>query len=66
VDNKFSSNVLARFAKETMATLRMIKRRKREGLARSVRTCRDFAQQDKLFASAYTRFNAAVEASSFR
>lgn len=65
MDNRYSLNTLTKFAEQSAATLNLIRKRSRSSMLRLLGNSRGFLERDKLFASAYTRFNAAVEASSF-
>jgi prephenate dehydrogenase len=66
MDSKHSLKALERFAQECIATMNIIKKEERNSMIRNLRAHRDFLQKDRLFASATSRFNAAVEASNPR
>jgi len=64
MDSRHSVNALRTFARESNKALSFIKRGRRGGLLRSLGNGRKFVRKDRMFPSAYSRFNAAVEASS--
>ena len=63
-DSKHSLNVLEEFGRQTTVTVNIIKKGNRKRTLRNLRGGRDYLEKDRLFASAYKRFNLAVEASS--
>ena len=64
-DNKRSLHSLRLFAQQSNAILRMVERREREDMLRTLINGRRYVRRDEAFASAYSRFNAAVEVSGF-
>ena len=64
MDSKLSLNVLKTFLKQSNRTLTMLSRGTRTGLIRDLKKGRSYLRRDKMFSSAYGRFNVAVEAMS--
>lgn len=65
IDNKHSSEVLKAFMRESSAILSLLTERRMGRLIRDFKKGRSYLRKDDVFPSAYHRFNAAVEASSF-
>jgi prephenate dehydrogenase len=59
-----SLKILERYTTESYSLLRVIKKRNRSGLMQRLEEGRAFVKKDRLFPTAYHRFNAAVQASN--
>jgi prephenate dehydrogenase len=63
-DNRYSLEILDAFAEEVNTIRREIKNPERGRLLRNLKNGANYVSRDTMFASAYDRFNAAVEASA--
>lgn len=66
MDSKQALKSLEAFARQSATTLNLIRKGKRRKLITSLGKGREFLKRDKYFSTAYSRFNAALEASAFQ
>ncbi len=64
IDTKETLTVLRLFIKQCTAAAKAIEKGQRQRLRETLVSGRSYVQRDRVFATAYRRFNAAVEASS--
>jgi prephenate dehydrogenase len=64
VDVKDTLRVLKRFVRECVTATEAVEKRQRTRLRRILVNGRNYGQRDRMFATAYERFSAAVEAAS--